>query len=91
MRGKATEVDLRGGFLVFNGGHTLEVLGLEDLPAIHAADVVDAISAGDHFRPGVIADGFHRAKVIPLILFKPAILSRPGQGARRGPFADALD
>ena len=50
-------------FLVLFGVDRLEVVGFEDLPAVEALDIVDAISTGNHLGTGVIADGYHNSAV----------------------------
>lgn len=46
-------------FFVGFGRDWLEIFGLEDLPAIEAFDVFDAIAAGDHHGLLVFTGGLH--------------------------------
>jgi hypothetical protein len=58
--------------------HRLEVFGLEDLPALQALDVVDAVTSGDHRDLGMLAGGgFHTERLSPLIVFAGQMLSSP--------------
>ena len=68
---------LVGGFLFVGGGDRFEVFGLEDLPAVQATDIVDAVAARDHFRSRVLADGFHKDSKLSPILFETMELSSP--------------
>jgi hypothetical protein len=51
---------MRGGlFLVFLDFHWLKVFGLEDLTAIKALHVIDAVSPGDDLGAGMVTSGLH--------------------------------
>ena len=47
-------------FLDFDG---LEVFGLEDLAAIQAFDVFDAVASGNHLGTGMVASGLHKQRL----------------------------
>lgn len=54
---------LGGLFLFVLDFHGFKVFSLEDLPAIQAFHVIDAISAGDHLGAGMFASGLHNKRL----------------------------
>lgn len=59
---------VRLGFLVVVNGYRFEVVGLEDLAAVAALNVIDAVPARDHVSSLMVALGFHTARVIPYFM-----------------------
>jgi hypothetical protein len=68
-----------GGLLfVLFGVDRLEILGFEDLAAVEAFHVLDAVAAGNHLGPGVFANGKHKtALLMKNILSAHTFLSSP--------------
>jgi len=50
-------------FLFVFGGDGFEVLGFEDLPAIDALDIVDAVAAGQYDGVFMLAGGLHNQRL----------------------------
>jgi len=64
-------------FLFFLGFHGFQVFGLEDLPAVQAFHVIDALSAGKNRRTVVVANGLHNSTQMKFILTISVPLSSP--------------
>ena len=47
-------------FVVILRGDLLQIFRFEDLAAVETLDVIDAIAAGNDFRPWMCASEFHR-------------------------------
>jgi hypothetical protein len=58
------ESALRGGRLLFVLFylHGFKVFGFEDLEAVQAFDVVDAVAPGDDLGAGMVASGWHKQR-----------------------------
>jgi hypothetical protein len=68
-------------FLFFVDFQGNEILGLEDLTAVEAFDVVDAVATGNHLGSVVIADDRHNTALqMKIILAVLAVLSSPPKG-----------
>jgi hypothetical protein len=50
-----------GLFLFLFCGNRLQIFGLEDLTAIQALDVIDAVAPGNHLGAFVVTSGLHIA------------------------------
>jgi len=49
----------QGLFFFFLDWHRFKVLGLEDLMAIEALNVIDPVSSGDDFGTRMVTSGLH--------------------------------
>lgn len=52
-----------GLFLFFVGGDGLQVFGFENLTAVEAFQVIDAVAPGNHLGTGVVASGLHNKRL----------------------------
>jgi hypothetical protein len=75
-------------FLVVVDRDGIEVLILEDLTTICTTDVIDAVAASDDFRSAMLANGFHKAEVTPILIKAGAVSRAQKRGGGEHSFRD---
>src|ERR1043165_9620225 len=67
-------------FLVFLDLYGLKVFGFEDLTAIQALDVFDAVAPGNHLGTGMVASGLHKQRLDEVYFIRLRELVKPPGG-----------